>query len=97
MRLLLNMDNDITRFNSWMFVRFSMEDILFSIGDTLRDLNLKNLLFLDLLPFFLVQDITCSFGKFARYSLLSIHTWTHLRHLSLKTSSSAVITNTSCS
>src|SRR5687768_14117846 len=81
MRLLLDLDNNITSLNSWEFISFSMVNIFFTIRSSLINLDFNDLLFLDNLltvtglTFVLfINHLSLSIAFVTRASSLGIHT-----------------------
>ena len=85
--LFLNHDDNVSWLSAWDGVRLTVEDIFFSIRDTLVDLNFENLLFLldlgSLSP-------TSSFRVFTLHSRLRVHARSDLHHFGYSTSSLAM-------
>ena len=85
--LFLNHDDDISWLSAWDGVRLTMEDVLFSIGATLVDLDFENLLLLlDLIPSRPSRPTTLV----AWLSRLRIHARSNLHHPGYSTLSLAV-------
>ena len=98
-RLFIYDNNYISCFFVWMLVRFSVENILFTMRCTLIDRCLQNLLFfndfLSITVFAFVGFIdllSCSSTIFTRDSWLRIHTWTNHGHFGFHTSTIAART-----
>ena len=82
MRLFLNLYNNISSFNTWEFICFTMEHISFSIRSSLINLNFENFLFfcnllsITILTFIFLIDLFSLSTAFVAWSCsLTIHSW----------------------
>jgi hypothetical protein len=86
----LNLNNNITRFNSWELISFAMEDVFLTGWCTLINLNFKNFLFLynfftiaGFALIFFVNLFTSTTALITRSGSLRIHTRSkHLHYCS---------------
>lgn len=99
MRLLLNLNDDISSLQSWIFISFTVENVLFAIRSTLIYLCFKYLLFFDnllsvtsLTLVFITNNFTLSIAVITWSLSLSIHSRTKHLHRYLHASALASTT-----
>jgi len=88
-RLLLHYNHNVTRFNTWILISFTVECILLVIWRTFVNFSLNNFLFfyyffsLTILALvFLIDNFALTTAIITWTSGLSIHTWSELLHTS---------------
>jgi len=103
MLLLLDLNDNITRFNIRNFISFSVNSVSFSIRRTFVNLNLESLLLLlDLLAIASfanlrrIHDVTTTTALVAWTCSLGIHTWSKLHHDCSHTLASAACAGFHC-